>query len=104
LPSDDNWLYFYTPKIDPCGEDSPLITHQHKGHTIYATAELKKDGNSWTPRLLVQWDSPDRFSHDRPIVFDATFPTKELARQHGLTYAIQWIDAGKPDLPGSRAD
>jgi hypothetical protein len=81
-----------------------MIEHQHKGHLIRATAHYDRDANSWTPQLIVQWEAPEGSFHDRPILFENTFPTKEQARGYALRYGIDWIDRHKPELPGSRAE
>lgn len=81
-----------------------MIEQHYNGHIIHATAELQPDSNDWIPRLVIQWDLSDGSSHDKPILFKKTFPTKEEAREHALLYGISWIDRGKPELAGAQAD
>ena len=81
-----------------------MIEHRYNGHIIHATAELQPASNDWTPRLVIQWNLTDGSFHDKAILFDKAFPTKEEAREHALLYGISWIDRGKPELAGAQAD
>lgn len=81
-----------------------MIQHEYKNHIIQATAVCNDDTDAWSPRLIIHFELPDGSLHDKGILFTQTFLTKEAARDHALLYAIHWIDRGKPELPGGRAD
>ena len=78
------------------------MDERYQGHLIRSGAQLNTDTNQWTPTLSVVCDQgPNRVSW-KEILFTKTFSTKAEAQICAQRFGVNWIDAGKPELPFPR--
>ena len=70
--------------------------HQnYKGHGIHSTASFLPDG--WKPHLYVAF-SDGGHNILKNFTLDRTFATSEKAEEAGLSFALKWIDDGRPNF------
>jgi len=78
-------------------KETPQMNFHYRGHRIQAAADLNVDTNEWAPKLTIMWTERSKEVVKQPR-FTITFAAKEDAISHGLQFARQWIDDGKPEL------
>jgi hypothetical protein len=72
---------------------------RYQGHLIRSGARLNPGTNQWTPTLTIFWDKGQGQAAKTAIVFRRTFSTEQEAERCAHRLAVDWIDAGKPELP-----
>ncbi len=67
----------------------------YKGHGIHSTASFVPDG--WKPHLYIAFIEAGQ-NILKNFTIDRTFATSEKAEQAGLSFALTWIDDGRPNF------
>ena len=67
----------------------------NKGHGIHSTASFVPDG--WKPHLYVAFSEGGQ-NILKNFTIDRTFATSDKAEQAGLSFALKWIDDGRPNF------
>ena len=74
------------------------LFNPYKGHHIQSVPRhLLPDSERWTAQVLINW-TDGRRKQFRPFDVKRGFATEEEAELAGLTFAMKWIDDGKPKL------
>jgi hypothetical protein len=70
--------------------------HYH-AHLIRFAGNRDPESSQWTPTLSVIWSEGGE-TISRQIIFKSTFTTEADAQVRAFDFAVNWIDAGKPEI------
>ena len=76
---------------------SVTVDTMYKGHDIRAAAWELLVPIGWEPQLYVSW-LEDGYKITKSFTLNQIFSTRKEAKRAGLSFALRWIDDGKPDL------
>jgi hypothetical protein len=71
----------------------------HRGHVIRVEVRTDLRNSEWLPTLTIVWNLPNQRLGQRRVTLSRTFAVYDEAEECARSFAVTWIDAGKPELP-----